>query len=308
MKWILCGKNDAGVACLEHLLGQGDEVWAIGVAGDDGRDGWQRSLRAAAERHGLRFAQPKRINAPELVEKLAEFRADALLSIQYDQILRGNLFRSIGCPCLNFHFALLPRHRGVAPIAWAVFEGDAEAGVTLHHMVEDIDAGDVVARRAVEIGPESTAREVYDAVSGACVELFRDTYPFPKELLARRLTQDAGRASYHKAGDFDFSMRRVDWSRPAAELQRWIRSMIFPPMQYPEVTAGGRRLSVTRIGGAVGAPPSAAAGQVVGNSAQGLDVAANGGQIRIREMADPSNPAATSEEILRSIRVGERLE
>jgi methionyl-tRNA formyltransferase len=307
MRWILCGKNDAGVACLEHLVGQGDEVWAIGVAGDDGNDGWQRSLRAAARRHGLRFEQPKRINAPEFVDRLTEFRADALLSIQYDQILRGNLFRSIGSPCLNLHFALLPRHRGVAPIAWAVYEGDAEAGVTLHHMVEDIDAGDVVARRAVAIGREDTAREVYDAVSGACVELFRETYPFRRELLARRLTQDAGRASYHKAGDFDFSQRRIDWTRPAAELQRWIRALIFPPMQHPEVTVGGRRLCVTRIGADVGEASGAPAGEVVGRTGAGLDVAAYGGQIRIRAMADPASPAATSEEILGSIRVGDRL-
>jgi methionyl-tRNA formyltransferase len=307
MKWILCGKNDAGVACLEHLLEQGDEVWVIGVASDEGRDGWQRSLRGAAERHGLRFEQPKRINAPEFVGELAAFRADALISIQYDQILRGNLFRSIGCPCLNFHFALLPRHRGVAPIAWAVYEGDAEAGVTLHHMVEDIDAGDVVAQRAVAIGGEDTAREVYDAVSGACAELFRETYPFGRELLARRLMQEAGRASYHKAGDFDFSRRRIDWTRPAAELQRWIRSMIFPPMQVPEVTVGGRTLGVARIGGAVGERRSAAAGEVVGKSAAGLDVAANDGQIRIRELIDPASPAATSGEVMDSIRIGDRL-
>jgi methionyl-tRNA formyltransferase len=308
MKWILCGKNDAGVACLEHLVQKGDEVWAIGVAGDDGKDGWQRSLRAAAERHGLRFEQPKRINAPEFVEKLTAFRADALLSIQYDQILRGNLFRSIGCPCLNFHFALLPRHRGVAPIAWAVCEGDVEAGVTLHHMVEDIDAGDVVAQRAVAIGSEDTAREVYDAVSRACVELFRGTYPFGKDLLARRLTQDVSRASYHKNGDFDFSRRRIDWNRPAAELQRWIRSMIFPPMQYPEVSLAGRLLSVMRVGGDVGAATSAVSGEVIGKSAAGLDVAANGGQIRIRALLDPSNRAAASAEIIDAIHIGDRLE
>jgi methionyl-tRNA formyltransferase len=308
MKWILCGKNDAGVACLEHLLERGDEVWAIGVAGDDGRDGWQRSLRAAAQRRGLRFEQPQRINAPEFVAKLTDFGADALLSIQYDQILRGNLFRSIGCPCLNFHFALLPRHRGVAPIAWAVYQGDAEAGVTLHHMVEDIDAGDVLARRAVRIGGEDTAREVYDAVSGACADLFRETYPFGNELLSRRLTQDAARASYHRNGDFDFSRRGIDWTRPAEELQRWIRSMIFPPMQYPEVAIGGRTLCVARIGAGAGEPASAAAGEVVGKSAAGVDVAANGGRIRIRELIDPASATSTSAEIMHSIRIGDRLQ
>ena len=128
-----------------------DEVWVIGTFGDDGIDGWQRSLVAAADRLGIRCSQPKRINDPVAIAELAAFQADALLSIQYDQILRGALFQQIGCRCLNFHFALLPRHRGVSPIAFAVLEGDAEAGVTLHEMVEQIDAGQVIQQRAVPI-------------------------------------------------------------------------------------------------------------------------------------------------------------
>ena len=120
MRWILCGKNDAGTEALEFLVRKGDEVWAIGNRGDRGEDGWQRSFRAAAERLGVPFARPRKINAPSFVKRLAAYRADALLSIQYDQILRDPLFDAIGCPCLNLHFALLPRHRGVAPIAWAV--------------------------------------------------------------------------------------------------------------------------------------------------------------------------------------------
>jgi methionyl-tRNA formyltransferase len=110
MRLILCGKNNAAIECLDFLIERGDEVWAVGVAGDDGKDGWQRSLRAAAERKGVRFEQPRRINDPAFVQRLAEFRADALVSIQYDQILRDVLFDHVGCPCLNLHFALLPRH------------------------------------------------------------------------------------------------------------------------------------------------------------------------------------------------------
>lgn len=307
MRWILCGKNDAAVASLEHLLEQGDEVWAVGIAGDDGRDGWQRSLRAAAERHGVRFEQPKRINAPEVVRDLAEYGADALISIQYDQILRGSLFRTVCCPCLNLHFALLPRHRGVHPIGWALFSGDRQAGVTLHHMIEDIDAGDVIAQRAVAIDPTDTAREVYDKVSGAAVALFRESYPFAPKLLATRLGQDPAQASYHRAGDFDFAERRIDWTRPAEELQRWIRAMIFPPMQYPEITYAERRLYVARIGGSVGPPASAPPGEVVACSAEGVDVAAAGGRIRLRQLIDPSNGQAVDEGIIASLRVGDRL-
>jgi methionyl-tRNA formyltransferase len=307
MRWILCGKNDAAVDCLHYLLERGDEVWVVGVAGDDGSDGWQRSLRGAAARAGLRLDQPARINDPAFVRRLSDYRANALLSIQYDQILRGPLFQSIGCPCLNLHFALLPRHRGVAPIAWAVLQGDREAGVTLHHMIEDIDAGDVIAQRSVAIEAEDTARDVYDKVSRATVALFTECYPFSAGLLSTRLSQDARGASYHRKGDFDFSRRRIEWNQPAAELHRWMRAMIFPPMQWPETTAGSRRLAVTRVAGAlnrtVGGPP----GTVLAKDAAGVEVAAADAGIRIRAMADPADPSVPSHRVLERVAVGDRF-
>ncbi len=307
MRFILCGKNDAAVASLEHLVEKGDEVWAVGVAGDDGRDGWQRSFKGAALRLGVRFDQPRRLSDDAVVKSLHDFRPAALVSIQYDQILKGNLFRGIGCPCLNLHFALLPRHRGVAPIAWAVFSGDAEAGVTLHHMVEGIDAGDVIARKAVPVAPEATAREVYDRVSEATSALFRESHPFPPALLSRRLPQDEATAVYHRAGDFDFSNRRIDWARPAAELHRWIRAMIFPPMQWPETRLDPATLRITRLAGAIGRPAPVAAGTIVASSAGGIDVAAAGGVIRITDAVDPARPGVPFADLSAALAAGARL-
>ncbi len=307
MRWILCGKNDAAVRCLEFLLGHGDEVCVLVTRGDDGSDGWQRSLRGAAERAGVRLDQPRRINEAAFVERLAGFGANALVSIQYDQILRKGLFERIGCPCLNLHFALLPRHRGVDPMAWAILEGDAQAGATLHWMVEDIDAGDVIAQRAVELASDLTARGLYDRVAEAAVALFRDCYPFRSELLERRRPQATGGACYHRKGDFDFSQRRVDWRRPAPELQRWLRAMIFPPFQHPETEWRGRRLLVTAVAGTLGAASGAAPGLVLARSAQSLEVAAGTGSVRLRGLLDPERPDAPPAAILASLVVGDRL-
>ncbi len=305
MRWILCGKNDAAADALQFLVERGDAVWALGTVGDEGVDGWQRSLVAAAERLGLRCEQPARINAPAFVARLADYGADALLSIQYDQILRGSLFRAIGCPCLNFHFALLPRHRGVSPIAFAVLMGDSEAGVTLHEMVEDIDAGDILAQRAVPIRACDTAREVYDRVSEAAVGLFRDRYPFDAEQLPNPISQDDRVASYHRQGDFDFAARAVDWNRPAEELHRWLRAMIFPPFQFPETRFGDRQLRIERIAGDVGAPVASPPGVVVDRSDGALDVAAAGGTIRIVKLGEVE---AGSGGTLEPIQVGDRFQ
>jgi len=306
MRWILCGKNDAAVRCLEVLLERGDRVWVIATRGDDGRDGWQRSLRGAAERAGIPVAAPPHISDPAFVALLSGFGADALVSIQYDQILKGNLLAGVGCPCLNLHFALLPRNRGVAPIAWAILEGDAATGATLHHMRVDIDAGDVVAQRAVPIAATDTGRVLYDKVSRAATELFREAYPFAPELLARGMRQDPRLATYHKNGALDFSRRAVDWSMEAARLQRWLRAFVFPPFQFPLFELAGRKLAITAVAGEV-RPARAAPGSVLAASATALEVAARGGSVRILGCAEPDGRPVPLSALAAEARVGSVL-
>lgn len=307
LRWILCGKNDVAIACLEHLVSRGDEVWVIGTAGDSGQDGWQGSLVGAARRLGVRVEQPRRINDPATVERLASFGARALVSIQYDQILKGPLFRGIGCACLNLHYSLLPRHRGVYPVAWAILEGDETAGVTLHHMVEDIDAGDVIAQREIPVAPRTTARELYDGLADAAIALFRESHPFPDELLARRLPQDASRACYHAYGDLDYAQRSIDWKRSAEEVHRFVRMMIFPPLNLPETTLHGRGLGVTRIAPELGAPVSALPGTVVGVSGGGIDVAAGDRAVRITGLVSLDGSQGKDADPLRTLVVGDQL-
>ncbi len=293
MKWILCGKSDSAVECLRYLVAQGDTVWAIGNKNDDGVDGWQRSFTRAARELGVRCQQPPSINDPAFIDELRDFGADAFLSVQFDQILRDRLIDFVGCPCINLHFALLPRHRGVAPIAWAILEGDEVGGVTLHHMVEDIDAGDIVAQARFPIGIEDCARDVYEAAGRAAVDLFRSSYPFASSLLEQRLPQDAGAACYHREGALDFSMRRIDWTLPAPQLQRWIRAMIFPPLQLPETTVAGCTIYATHVAAPGLEPADAAPGTVLGVRGDLIEVATGRGRLHLRlgpgaGAADPS--------------------
>jgi methionyl-tRNA formyltransferase len=306
VKWILAGKNDAAIGALEYAAAAGDEVLVLAVHGDRGEDGWQRSLARAARRLGVRCEQPARINAPETAERLRGFGAHALISIQYDQILRAPLLERLGCPSLNLHFSLLPRHRGVSTIAWAILSGDAETGVTLHHITPAIDAGDLIRQKRVAIGPGDSARALYDRVSQAAVELFRECHPFPEALLEKRLPQDADAACYHRHGDFDFSRRAIDWRRGAQELQRWLRALIFPPFQFPETRAGARRLAVTRVGGEIG-PAGGAPGSVLERAGEGVRVACADGSVTVAGLVDLERPGLASREVEKSLDVGDVL-
>jgi methionyl-tRNA formyltransferase len=287
MRWVLCGKNDAACRILHFLHERGDEIWALATVSDDGIDGWQPSFRARCEALAIPSDQPANINSADLVQRLIDYRPTALISVQYDQILRKSLFEAVDFPCLNLHFALLPRHRGVAPIAWAILDGDEQAGVTLHHMTPGIDAGDIVTQRSVPITPTDNARSVYDMVSDATVALFKDCYPFPASLLDARSVQAEEQAVYHRNGDLDFSRHLIDWQTDAQELQRWIRAMIFPPLQLPELCWQGRQHRVTRVDAdlpaATGQPP----GTVIENDGEWCTVATSTGAIRISGVIDP---------------------
>jgi methionyl-tRNA formyltransferase len=300
---LLCGKNDTAAEALEFLRERGDEVLAVGTASDSGRDGWQRSLVGAARARDVACEQPARINDPAAIARLSSWRPDLLISIQYDQILKEPFFRGIGCPCVNLHFALLPRNRGVAPIAWALLEGDARTGATFHHMLVDIDAGDVVAQRAVAIAADDTGRALYDKVSRAATELFREAYPFGPQWRARRIPQDPRLATYHRNGELDFSRRDVDWSTEAARLQRWLRAFIFPPFQYPLFELAGRRLAISAVAGEVRAA-RAAPGSLLAASPAGLEVAAGGGSLRILGCAEPDGRPVPLSEVAARARVG----
>ena len=299
MRWVLCGKNDAAVAALEFLVERGGEVWAIPNRTDPGEDGWQRSLLRSARRLGVHVEQPRNINAPEFAAKLAGFRPHALISIQYDRILKGTVLDA-GFPCVNLHFSLLPRHRGVAPVAWALLEGDDEAGVTLHHMVEGIDTGNVITQRSFRLEGGETARDLYDRLTILAQDLFVDVFPFTPDDLDRGRVQPSETACYHHAGEFDFSLRRTEWSRPARELHRWLRAMIFPPLQHPETSWKGHVLRIESVTPALEAAHGVPPGTIVARRGRAAIVESEGGAIGV-EISRCEDAAALS------LEVGERL-
>ena len=134
-------------------------------------------------------------------------------------------------------------------MAWAILNGEERAGATLHYMTENFDAGAVLAQTAVPVTPETTARELYDAVGEAAVQLFADCYP---ALLAGTLNaqgQDLSKKLYYSNKSIDFERdRRIDWGRPGIEIQRRICAFSFEPFQLPLTSVllpDARRLQVT---------------------------------------------------------------
>jgi methionyl-tRNA formyltransferase len=142
----------------------------------------------------------------------------------------------------NVHGSLLPKYRGRAPVNWAILHGEAETGATLHHMVAQPDAGDIVDQERVPIGPEDPVGTVMGRVRDAAVTVLERQMDNLLRGTAPRSPQDHAQATY-------FGRRRpedgrIDWRRPARELFNLVRAVTRP---YPGAFADfppERRLTV----------------------------------------------------------------
>ena len=278
---VVLGKNALAVEGLRTILAAGDAVvLALADPSDDGEDGWQPSFRRFAGATGVPVRAVADINDPAFVAEIAALRPDFLLSFQAAQLLKAPLLETPIMGALNLHFGPLPRYRGVAPIAWAIINGEAATGVTLHHINVGVDNGPIVSSKAVPIRPEDTGRTVYDGCSEAGIELFRESWPHV------RLETPAGRpqsrvdALYYNRYSIDFSQRSVSWRGDCESIANWMRAFIFPPFQFPALTLGDIPFEITSVRWDR-RPHRGRPGEVLALSADGVAVAAPGGRITL---------------------------
>src|SRR5256885_2288832 len=116
-----------------------------------------RGMKTIAREHSLPVLQPESINTPEGAAALRSLQPDLLVVAAYGQILSRDVLAVPPPGGINVHASLLPKYRGAAPIAWAIHHGEARAGVTIIRMSVALDAGDMLAQEALDIGPDETA-------------------------------------------------------------------------------------------------------------------------------------------------------
>src|SRR4029450_11814812 len=98
------------------------------------------------------FIQPDSVNTPEGVAGLREMCPELLVVAAYGQILSREVLEVPPRGGINVHASLLPKYRGAAPVAWAIYHGETQTGVTIIRMTTGLDAGDMLAQEAIDIG------------------------------------------------------------------------------------------------------------------------------------------------------------
>src|SRR5262249_11260492 len=121
---------------------------------------WFASVAATASELGVPVLMPETADQAGLLRTVSQLRPDFLFSFYYRSLLPEPLLQTARRGALNMHGSLLPRYRGRAPVNWAILRGERQTGATLHYMVEQADAGDIVDQLAVPILIDDDARQV----------------------------------------------------------------------------------------------------------------------------------------------------
>lgn len=227
MRIAFLGTPDFAVPCLTALGPAGHDVVLV-VTQPDRPKGRGRHLesspvkRAALERN-LPVFQPEKPNRPENVAVLAEARPDILVVVAYGAILKSALLNLAPRGAVNVHASLLPRHRGMSPIHRAVWDGDAETGVTTMHMDEGVDTGDMILTERTPIGPDETAGQLHDRLALLGARLLVDTLAGLEAGTAPRTPQPTTGATY--AGRLSKGDGLLDWRLPAHRLHAQARAV-----------------------------------------------------------------------------------
>ena len=251
-------------------------------------------VQTAAEAMGLTTRQPLNFRDPATVADFAELRADVAVVVAYGLILPPAVLAATRHGCLNIHASLLPRWRGAAPIHRAVLAGDAQTGVCIMQMEAGLDTGPVLLHQAIGIGAGDTTGDLHDRLADLGAHLVigaLDGVGF-----IPRTPQGGGQTTY--AAKIDKSEARVDWTRPAAEVDRQIRGL--SPFPGAWVDVGGERLKLLRSRPVAG---SGAPGQVLG----GMTIACGTGAVEVLEAQREGKRPMAAAELLRGLTLPDRL-
>jgi methionyl-tRNA formyltransferase len=200
------------------------------------------AVKAAALRLGLDVLQPERLRAPDATQAVAAWAPDVILVAAYGQILRAEVLSLPRHGCVNVHASLLPRWRGAAPIQAALRAGDATTGITIMRMDAGMDTGGILAQASLPIEPDDTAESLSARLAPLGASLLLQALPAYFEGRLAPLPQQESLATL--APLLKKEDGRLDFTRPAAELERQVRA--FHPWPGTFLEWNGNRLGVLR--------------------------------------------------------------
>lgn len=295
LRIIYAGTPDFSVVALQALIESSFEVVAV-YTQPDRPAGRGRGLKASpvkqkAVEYDIPVFQPGSLKDEQVQAELKALNADLMVVTAYGLLLPEAVLETPRLGCINIHASLLPRWRGAAPIQRAILAGDKKTGITIMQMDEGLDTGDMLAMAECEITADDTGSSLHDKLMILGAATLTSVLPAIAEQntgkpVLNRVKQNESDACY--ASKLNKAEAKIDWSLSAEEIQRAIRAYNAWPVAYCTYEKNSKPSSlrlwqaevINDNVSSVGLLP----GQVVAESAQGIDVVTGEGMLRITQL------------------------
>lgn len=224
MRLIFVATGDIALPSFRHLLENGLRPLAL-VTQPDKPVGRHQTLtppaiKVEAVAAGIPVYQPEKIG--DITEELAALEPEILVVMAYGQILRKNILTLASGAIINLHASLLPKYRGAACIQAAIDAGDAETGITVMHVVRQLDAGDMIVTKSIPIAADETGGTLHDRLADLAPVALAEALEKLASGTAARVPQDDAASSY--ISKLEREDGKIDWSQDAAAIERRIRA------------------------------------------------------------------------------------
>ncbi|MGI9247242.1 MAG: methionyl-tRNA formyltransferase [Steroidobacteraceae bacterium] len=303
LRIVFAGTPEFSVPALDALQAAGHAVVAVYTQPDRpagrGRAVASSPVKQRALQLGLTVEQPASLRVAEAQVRLAAYAPDVMIVVAYGLILPQAVLDLTRLGCLNIHASLLPRWRGAAPIQRAVLAGDGRTGISIMLMDAGLDTGPELLRSETAIGPRETGGQLHDRLAplGAAA------------VVAALEGWSAGRLSPQPqapdgvtyAAKIHKEEARIDWSRPAVEIDRLVRA--FNPWPVAETMLDGEQVRVWDALPLADEFAAAAGSRVPGTvlDAPGrLVVATGAGALELRQLQLPGRKPVSARDLLNS--------
>ena len=289
MRIIFMGSPDFAVPALNALVEAGHDIAAVYCQpprpAGRGKADRKTAVHERAEQLGLEVRTPRTLRDAEEQAKLAALGANLAVVAAYGLILPKPVLDAPKGGCVNIHASLLPRWRGAAPIQRAILAGDAVSGVTIMQMDEGLDTGPMLLKRELQLDRKNAGQvteELAQLGASALLKWIEDS-SLPE-------SQPENGATY--APKVDKAEARIDWNRPAVEIERQVHA--FSPRPGAWFEASGERIKLLEA--RAGDDASGRPGEVLDDC---LNVAAGDGYVRPLRVKRTGRGAMTVDELLR---------
>ncbi|BAW20595.1 MULTISPECIES: methionyl-tRNA formyltransferase [Pseudomonas] len=299
MRIVFAGTPEFAAEHLKALLDSPYEIVAVYTQPDRPAGRGQKlmpsAVKALAVAHDIPVFQPQTLRNADAQAELAALQPDLMVVVAYGLILPQAVLDIPRLGCINSHASLLPRWRGAAPIQRAVEAGDAESGVTVMRMEAGLDTGPMLLKVVTPISADDTGGTLHDRLAEMGPPAVVQAIAGLADGSLQGETQDDALATYaHKLNKDE---ARIDWTRPAVELERLIRA--FNPWPVCHSTLDGESVKVLAANLSTG---KGAPGEILSASKDGLVVACGDQALSLTRLQLPGGKALNFSDLFNSRR------